>query len=92
MPMYWRHILTVKKLHGITNRIMAEREKTQQRNFIERGNKKRLAMLDLLICIKNEKGIIDDRGICEEVDTFMFAVSVNEFGWKFVVSSYLGPP
>ncbi|XP_041971593.1 cytochrome P450 4C1-like [Aricia agestis] len=36
------------------------------------GKKKRAAMLDLLIAKQNE-GLIDDVGIQEEVDTFMFA-------------------
>ena len=36
--------------------------------------KKRLAMLDLLIAVQRERKDIDDLGIREEVDTFIFEV------------------
>ncbi|XP_023247724.1 cytochrome P450 4C1-like [Copidosoma floridanum] len=40
-------------------------------NDIHMGHKKRLAMLDLLLAAE-KKGLIDDTGIKEEVDTFTF--------------------
>ena len=38
------------------------------------GKRKRLAMLDLLLSAQ-QKGLIDDAGIREEVDTFTFEVT-----------------
>lgn len=47
-------------------------EDTKDGDFI--STKKRLAMLDLLLSAE-ENGTIDEEGIREEVDTFMFEVS-----------------
>lgn len=41
-----------------------------------KGSKKRMAMLDLLLTAE-EEGSIDENGIREEVDTFMFEVSIE---------------
>mgnify|MGYP005983812185 FL=1 len=63
---------------NITRNIIAERtqafekpDNTHDNHEVYKG-RKRLAMLDLLITAKNEENSIDDQGICEEVDTFMF--------------------
>ena len=40
--------------------------------------KKRMAMLDILITASMEEGSIDDAGIREEVDTFVFEVIINK--------------
>lgn len=54
----------------------------KQDNYVS-NTKKRNAMLDLLI--SNERdGIIDDAGIQEEVDTFMFEVCSERLGYKAV--------
>ena len=47
-----------------------------QHLFFEIADKKRLAMLDLLIAAY-EEGQIDDLGIQEEVDTFIFEVKIS---------------
>ncbi|XP_050347063.1 cytochrome P450 4C1-like [Nymphalis io] len=74
----WNERVVIKELHQITKSIIKERKTDLHTNIHiqseaeKRFNKKgRLAMLDLLI--ENEKeGKIDDNGIREEVDTFMF--------------------
>lgn len=42
---------------------------------IDIGKGKKMAMLDLLLKVQ-KSGVIDDRGIGEEVDTFMFEVNM----------------
>jgi cytochrome P450 family 4 len=68
----------VKKLHQFTNEVIAKREdnfqpiKLDTTDDFSYSKKKRLAMLDLLLTAKNQDGSIDDDGVREEVDTFMF--------------------
>lgn len=79
----------LKTVHGFTKKVIAERTdyiekhgiKTAEENTADDDSyvykkKKRTAMLDLLISAKKE-GLIDDIGIQEEVDTFMFEVCNN---------------
>ncbi|CAG9836365.1 unnamed protein product [Diabrotica balteata] len=64
---------TISILHNFTNNIIRERyialEKEQDVQFA----KKRLGLLDLMIKAKYSGAAIDDVGIREEVDTFIFA-------------------
>lgn len=72
---YQKKILNV--LHGFTRNIIKEKEALYSEEKIVETNaytKKRLAMLDLLLFAKNNRGEIDDDGISEEVDTFTFEV------------------
>lgn len=77
-PLYWQQMFVIRKLHAFTNRVIQERrtsfsaasnEETEIDDFT---TKKRMAMLDLLFFAKEKTGIIDNEGIREEVDTFMF--------------------
>ncbi|XP_063909504.1 cytochrome P450 4c3-like isoform X2 [Zophobas morio] len=77
-PKYVKEKKVIKTLHDFTSNIIAERtqatEKLHNRSDNHEVNKgrKRLAMLDLLLRAKSEEKSLDDKGICEEVDTFMF--------------------
>lgn len=72
----------LETLHHLTNNIIAHRtryheQKSKQRknsdsSRTEFGVKKRMAMLDILITASKAGGSIDDVGIREEVDTFVF--------------------
>ncbi|XP_063909502.1 cytochrome P450 4c3-like [Zophobas morio] len=76
-PKYLKEKKVIKTLHRFT-RIIAKRTKAIEKIHYSSDNhevykgRKRLAMLDLLLTAKNEEKCIDDKGICEEVDTFMF--------------------
>lgn len=67
-------------LHKFTTNIIQERREFMKDKVIELsddnyyGKKNRMAMLDLLL-EQEKKGKIDEEGIREEVDTFMFEVS-----------------
>ncbi|XP_039277042.1 cytochrome P450 4c3 [Nilaparvata lugens] len=81
---YTRHQECIKILHGLSNKIIAERkEEVRQEKenghkdnakdeFSILGSKKRLAFLDLLIEASKEGTVLSDEDIREEVDTFMF--------------------
>jgi cytochrome P450 family 4 len=77
-PGYYTERKITRRLHRFTQSVIAEREKNfkdvvppTEEHEVYVG-KKRLAMLDLLITAKNKDALIDDEGIREEVDTFMF--------------------
>ncbi|KAI2474296.1 hypothetical protein C4B38_000364 [Diabrotica virgifera virgifera] len=62
-------------LHSFTERILLERSrdfKPFEVNTDGEIKRKKLAFLDLLLNAKISKGIIDDQGIKDEVNTFMF--------------------
>lgn len=81
----YRQRQLLKILHGFTRKIIEERKQYHEEtggkylNDLDEGSsrdsdavsRKRLAMLDLLIAA-SKKNLIDDEGIREEVDTFMF--------------------
>lgn len=75
----------LKSLNKFTTQIIQDRREYRKNNNItgyyvhdednSYGKKGKLAMLDLLLD-EEAKGRIDEAGITEEVDTFMFEVSV----------------
>ncbi|KAJ3659328.1 hypothetical protein Zmor_011019 [Zophobas morio] len=77
-PNYFKEKKLIKTLHNFTRSIIADREQITEKlnddpddHEVYKG-RKRMAMLDLLLKTKNEEKTIDEKGICEEVDTFMF--------------------
>mgnify|MGYP005983733957 FL=1 len=67
----------IKILHDFSGNIIKEREK--EMTVETYSKKKRLAMLDLLLSAKNQGADIDNEGIREEVDTFMFEVLLLQY-------------
>ncbi|KAF5301472.1 hypothetical protein FQA39_LY02201 [Lamprigera yunnana] len=68
----------VKALHKFTLSVINNRKVELDKNnykkngVVEFSDRKRMALLDLLLTLKKEGAAIDDEGIREEVDTFMF--------------------
>lgn len=85
-PKSWQQNKILKHLHQFTTNVIKERRKERVLSgdkFVAEDHikdddtmskKKRLAMLDLLLSAEKD-GNIDENGIREEVDTFMFEVS-----------------
>lgn len=69
-------------MHGFSDKVIAERKKTFDANQNSYSARKKKAMLDLLLSAQQNGEEIDDLGIREEVDTFLFGVS--EMRWKNV--------
>ncbi|KAG5876288.1 hypothetical protein JTB14_032515 [Gonioctena quinquepunctata] len=70
----------IEIIHNFTDNIIGERTKNfetfkQNDDNYCYSQKKRLAFLDLLLNAKIADGILDDQGIRDEVNTFMFEVS-----------------
>ncbi|EFA10753.1 cytochrome P450 monooxigenase CYP4Q2 [Tribolium castaneum] len=77
-PCFIQERRVTSTLHKFTKEVIEDREKNfkdfelpTEEHDVYKG-KKRLAMLDLLLSAKKKDGIIDNKGIQEEVDTFMF--------------------
>nr|WET52811.1 cytochrome P450 [Phaedon brassicae] len=66
----------IEVLHDFSTKVIKERKKlgipSENVSSGSYSGKKRLAMLDLMLRAENEGADIDDEGIREEVDTFMF--------------------
>ncbi|XP_063907301.1 cytochrome P450 4C1-like isoform X2 [Zophobas morio] len=78
VPQYFKEKKLIQTLHTFTTNVISNRQrnfrsiKAQNEVDFSYSKRKRLAMLDLLLAAKKQEGCIDDGGIREEVDTFMF--------------------
>nr|WCC58136.1 cytochrome P450 [Pharsalia antennata] len=72
-PLFRGHRKAVEVLHEFSTTIVQERKKIfLESQELSNPVKKRLAMLDLLLKAEHNGADIDDEGIREEVDTFIF--------------------
>lgn len=77
---YHKQKRLIKTLHSVSEIVIKKRKenalntKTETESF-HLPPKKKLALLDLLLASKENGNLIDDEGLREEVDTFIFAVS-----------------
>lgn len=75
----------VKILHDFSTSIIQERKKSFTKDF-NFDLKKRMTLIDLLLKARDKEGtVIDDVGIREEVDTFMFEVRYYQLHLYYVI-------
>ncbi|KAF5306534.1 hypothetical protein FQA39_LY08856 [Lamprigera yunnana] len=68
-PSFWQYKRLIGILRKFSNNIIKKRKQQFQKDNVKR---KRMALLDLLILAQENDQNIDDEGIREEVDTFIF--------------------
>uniref|UniRef100_A0A6P7H6N8 Cytochrome P450 4C1-like n=1 Tax=Diabrotica virgifera virgifera TaxID=50390 RepID=A0A6P7H6N8_DIAVI len=69
-----RHQNVLKTLHDFSSRVIRERSKSFDSNpNSEMYKSKKMRLIDLLLSAKIKMGVIDDKGIKNEVNTFIFA-------------------
>nr|WKR34927.1 cytochrome P450 CYP4Q84 [Monolepta hieroglyphica] len=78
IPAGWKEMKVIDVLHSFTNKIVAKKSENFEKFDVPADDdynyskRKKLAFLDLLLNSKFTDGIIDDEGIKDEVNTFMF--------------------
>lgn len=78
-PSYQKQKDILKILHHISGTVVKNRREYHTQNITGKTeNKKKLALLDLLLELRENGSITDDKDIEEEVDTFIFAVSRSQ--------------
>lgn len=81
-------------LHNFTDKVIKKR-KEEMNSFMENSSnskRKRMAMLDLLLYAEKD-GLIDLKGIRDEINTFMFEVEGSQyyFGTFLTLVPFSGP-
>lgn len=78
-PMGYRERKLIKVLHSFCDKIIQQKRNSyisiESYNYSE---SKKLAMLDILLKAQIEEGLIDEQGIKDEVNTFMFEVGIRK--------------
>ena len=85
--LYWEQRRLLKILHGFTDKVIQDRRQLlKNQKAIKDANedadddtlvKKKMSLLDLLLNMSESGTTLSDADIREEVDTFMFAVSIH---------------
>lgn len=72
----------LKIFHDFNDKIVKKRSETltkvKSTEYDDNSNRRKVAMLDLLLEEKNVHGKMNDKEIQDEVSTFMFAVGKNK--------------
>lgn len=81
----------LKIIHDFNNKIVQKRAEQYalDKEYANNSDRKKLAMVDLLLEEKFTSGKINDKGIQDEVSTFLFAVSCsNKLQINFIYCAF----
>lgn len=77
-PSYWKQKRAVAIVHRVSETVIKKRNEdlvVDRNKTSDSTGKKKLAMLDLLLSLKESGKLVNNEGIKEEVNTIIFAVN-----------------